>query len=446
MNALLLMIGLLIGPPTTVIRHVTVIPMDSERVLPDQTLVLRDGLIVAMGPAGSLAEPAEAIVIDGTGKYLMPGIAEMHAHVPPSTQNPDYMSEVLFLYKANGITTVRGMLGHPLHLQLREQAAKGEIVSPRIFTSGPSINGQSAPSPEAVEAMVRAQKTAGYDLLKLHPGITRATFDRMVQVADEVGIDYAGHVSDFVGLPRALEVRQKSVDHLDGYMPLLVPAEKNPASLPILFFGWNLVPHADERLIPEAVRRTREAGVWNVPTQSLIEHLLGPDPIDELASRPEMAYVPPQMLQGWKAAKQGYLDNPNFSVELGIEFIRLRRALIAEMNRQGAGLLLGSDAPQIFNVPGFAIHHEMRMMVESGMTPYEVLRAGTVNVAVYFDELETAGTVATGKRADLVLLDANPLADITAMKGVQAVWMGGFPLMKEEIDSRLEQIRAKYTN
>lgn len=446
MNILLLLVGLLIGPPTTVIRHVTVIPMDSERTVPDQTVVLRDGRILSIGDAGTVAEPDDAAVIDGTGKYLLPGIAEMHAHVPPSTRNPEYMSEVLFLYKANGITTVRGMLGHPLHLQLRGQAARGEIVSPRIFTSGPSINGQSAPTPEVAEAMVRAQKAAGYDLLKLHPGITRATFDRMVEVADEVGIDYAGHVSDFVGLPRALEVRQKSVDHLDGYMPLLVPADRNPASLPILFFGWNLVPHADERLIPDAVRRTKEAGVWNVPTQSLIEHLLGPDSIDELASRPEMAYVPPDMLQSWMNAKQGYLDNPNFSMELGVEFIRLRRALIAEMNRQDAGLLLGSDAPQIFNVPGFAIHHEMRMMVESGMTPYEVLRAGTVNVAMYFDELDSAGTVEAGKRADLVLLDANPLADIAAMRGVQAVWMGGYPLMKAEIDARLEQIRGKYRN
>ncbi len=157
-----------------------------------------------------------------------------------------------------------------------------------------------------------------------------------------------------------------------------------------------------------------------------------------------MAYVPKPMLQSWRNAKQGYLNNPNFSVELGVEFIRIRREIIRELNKQDAGLLLGSDAPQIFNVPGFAIHHEMRMMVESGLTPYEVLRAGTVNVAAYFDELETAGTVAAGKRADLVLLDADPLLDIAHMKGVDAVWMGGYPLYKTNITTRLEQIRLKY--
>lgn len=439
----LLLILLLISPPETVIRNVTVIPMDSERRVERQFVHIKDGMIVSMGDDGSLDIPSGTTVIDGTGKFLIPGIAEMHAHVPPSSQNSEYMAEVLFLYKANGITTVRGMLGHPLHLYLRTKAERGEIVSPRIFTSGPSINGQSAPTPDVVDRMVREQKEAGYDLLKLHPGISRATFDQMVATADEVGIDYAGHVSDFVGLPRALEVRQKSVDHLDGYMPLLIPDSDAPKPMPI-FFGWNLIPHIDESLIPEAVRRTKEAGVWNVPTQSLIEHLLGPDPIDSLASRPEMAYIPKPMLQSWRNAKQGFQSNPNFTPELGTEFIRIRREIIRELNHQGAGLLLGSDAPQIFNVPGFAIHHEMRMMVESGLTPYEVLRAGTVNVAAYFDESETAGTVAIGKRADLVLLDADPLLHIEHMKAVDAVWMGGYPLFKADISERLEQIRTKY--
>jgi hypothetical protein len=439
----LLLVILLSSPPESVIRNVTVIPMDSERRVERQFVHIKDGIIISMGDDASLKLPSGATVIDGTGKFLIPGIAEMHAHVPPNTQNSEYMSEVLFMYKANGITTVRGMLGHPLHLDLRTKAERGEIVSPRIFTSGPSINGNSAPTPEIVDRMVREQKEAGYDLLKLHPGITRVTFDQMVATADEVGIDYAGHVSDFVGLPRALEVRQKSVDHLDGYMPLLIPDSVSVSILPI-FFGWNLIPKIDELLIPEAVRRTKEAGVWNVPTQSLIEHLLGPDPIDSLASRPEMAYVPKPMLQSWRNAKQGYLNNPNFSTELGVEFIRIRREIIRELNKQGAGLLLGSDAPQIFNVPGFAIHHEMRMMVESGLTPYEVLRAGTVNVAAYFEESETAGTVAVGKRADLVLLDEDPLLDIAHMKGVDAVWMGGYPLFKADITTRLERIRVKY--
>jgi imidazolonepropionase-like amidohydrolase len=437
---------LLVGPPETLIRNVTVIPMDTERRIDAQFVHLRDGVIVGIGDDAQAPTLSGAISIEGTGKFLIPGISEMHAHVPPTTQNPDYMAEVLFLYKANGITTVRGMLGHPLHLELREKAARGEIVSPRIFTSGPSINGQSAPTPERVDHMVREQKAAGYDLLKLHPGLSRATFDQMVLTANEVGIPYAGHVSDAVGLPRALEAKQISVDHLDGYIPLLIPESVQVSSLPILFFGWNLIPHVDESLIPESVRRTKESGIWNVPTQSLIEHLLGPDPIDSLASRPEMAYVPKSMLQSWRNAKQGYLDNPNFSVEIGQEFVRIRRALISEMNRQGAGLLLGSDAPQIFNVPGFAIHHEMRMMVESGLTPYEVLRAGTVNVATYFNETNSAGSIEIGKRADLVLLDADPLLDIAHMTRVHAVWAGGFPLYRSEIDRSLAEIRAKYAD
>ncbi len=155
------------------------------------------------------------------GKYLIPGLAEMHAHVPP-IDDMEPMKDVLFLFAANGITTIRGMLGHPKHLELRSKIQSGEVLGPRLFTTGPSINGMSVTSPESGAAMVRKQKEAGYDFLKLHPGLTRDKFDAIASTANEVQIPFVGHVSFGVGVWRAIDAGYSSIDHLDGFIEGLV--------------------------------------------------------------------------------------------------------------------------------------------------------------------------------------------------------------------------------
>src|SRR5690349_13717200 len=156
-----------------VIKSVNVVPMDTERVLENQTVIVKNGKITALGLKVKYSK--DALVIDGKGKYLIPGLAEMHAHVPP-IDNIEPMKEVLKLFAYNGITTIRGMLGHPKHLELRSKINGGEIFGPHLYTTGPSFNGISVTSPEAGAEMVRKQKEAGYDYLKLHPGLTRAKF------------------------------------------------------------------------------------------------------------------------------------------------------------------------------------------------------------------------------------------------------------------------------
>src|SRR5688572_14120969 len=198
-----------------VIVSVNVVPMDTERVLENQTVIIKDGRISALGP--KLKYGKKALVIDGKGKYLIPGLAEMHAHVPP-IDNMDPMKDVLFLFAANGITTIRGMLGHPKHLELRSKIQSGEILGPRFFTTGPSFNGMSVTSPEAGAAMVRKQKEAGYDFLKLHPGLTRDKFDAIAATANELKIPFVGHVSFGVGVWRAIDAGYSSIDHLDGFV------------------------------------------------------------------------------------------------------------------------------------------------------------------------------------------------------------------------------------
>jgi imidazolonepropionase-like amidohydrolase len=423
--------------------NVTVVPMDRNRLIPNQTVIVRGGRIVAMGPARRTPVPRGATIIQGRGRYLMPGLAEMHAHVPPNN-NPQEIEDVLFLYAANGVTFARSMLGAPHHLELRAKAARGEILSPRIYTSGPSLNGNSVKSPEDGRRMVAEQKKAGYDFLKIHPGLDRPRYDAIAETARRLGLPMGGHVPDAVGLARALEVRQATVDHLDGYMSLLV-RDGTPANAAPGFFGLDLTDVADERKIAQVVASTRAAGTWNVPTQSLIEHVLLPEPnAAELIRRPEMLYVAPRLRDQWVKAKGDLQGQPGYTPERARRYVDFRRKLIKALHQGGAGLLLGSDAPQWFNVPGFALHHELRMLVTAGLTPFDALSTGTRNVAKFLGEEGAFGTVAAGKRADLILVDANPLADVGNVQRRAGVMLNGRWLPQSEIQAGLAAIARRH--
>jgi len=163
--------------------NVSVLPMDRERILTGQTVIVRDGRIAEIGPAASVRVPADAQRIDGSGKFLMPGLAEMHAHVLGPQQPQELNRDIMFLYVANGVTTIRAMLGAPNQLVLREQLKKGEVLGPTMFVAAPSLNGNSAPNPDTAMKLVRAHKAAGYDLVKLHPGLSRATYDSAVSLS-----------------------------------------------------------------------------------------------------------------------------------------------------------------------------------------------------------------------------------------------------------------------
>lgn len=256
---------LLYIPPATVpdsvvaFVDVSVIPMDRERVIPRQTVLVRGDRIEAIGPTEQVSIPAGGRRVNGRGKFLIPGLAEMHAHIPGGQAPDSVVERTLFLYVAGGLTTVRGMLGHPRHLELRDRAARNELISPTISTSGPSFNGNSVPNPETAARMVTEQKAAGYDFLKIHPGVKREAFDTLAATAQRVGIRFAGHVPLEVGLARALETRYASIDHLDGYIEAMLSGGAPVAALESEFFGANLGEHLDESKLPALVQATREA-------------------------------------------------------------------------------------------------------------------------------------------------------------------------------------------
>ncbi|MDJ0700395.1 MAG: amidohydrolase family protein [Woeseiaceae bacterium] len=419
------------------IINVNVLPMDKERVLVEQTVIVEGGRIVSLGPVDSLPLPEDAEIIDGTDRYLMPGLAEMHAHLPPAAS--PQLDRHFSLFVANGVTTVRGMLGHPSHLGLRRQLLAGDVFGPRLITAGPSFNGQSVSGTADVVARVRQQADAGYDFLKIHPGLKRAEFEALAETANEIGIPFAGHVTVAVGVEEVMRAGMATIDHLDGYMAAMLPPNFDASGGYGGWFGTLLAGHVDTARIEPLAAATAAAGTWNVPTNVLIEQLIDDTPVAELRNRADMRYMPRSTVAQWVQAKEAVTSERDFSPEIAARAIEIRRRLIIALHDAGAGLLLGSDAPQIFNVPGFSLHYELENMVDAGLSPFDALRMGTANVAEFL-ELPT-GLVARGREADLVLLDANPLEDISNTRRIHGVMLRGEWYSGYELQDRIERYR-----
>lgn len=415
-------------PPATAFVDVTVLPMDAERTLPRQTVIVRDGRIAAMGPTASLPVPSDALRVDGAGKFLLPGLAEMHGHNPAAGSPPELFENVLFLFVANGVTTVRSMLGSPGQLEWRDKASRGEIVAPNLYLAGPSFSGQAVPSPQAAIERVRAQKAEGWDLLKIHPGLKPEVYAALARTAKEVGIEFSGHIPADVGLVACIEQGQRTVDHLDGYIEYLkaLDAPLDPAKL------------------AEVVTFSRNKGVWVVPTMALWEVIIGAAKQDEIAAFPELRYLPRAMVDGWKANYTRRVSAPNFNAARARQTAENRKVLFRALADGGVKIIFGTDAPQVFSVPGFSIHRELQAMKEIGMSNFAILQSATKNVGDYYAAVDRFGTIAVGQRADLLLLTANPLSDLAHVQKRAGVMVRGRWMPEQEIQERLKRIEASY--
>ena len=428
---------------------VTVLPMAGPGgpvVLENQTVVVAGRQIASINPAGEVEVGDDVEVIEAEGQYLMPGLAEMHGHLPSPRMLPADAKNLLFLYVANGVTTVRGMQGDRSQFTTRDQIARSETIGPRLFLGSTSMHGARVTTPEQAEQLVREYKQAGYDLLKVHEDLTLDVFDAMAATASEVGIPFGGHVPDRVGLLHALEAGQVSIDHLDNYIQALVPEETRPADLPGLLDIGALMEVVDEGRIPQLVEATRAARAWVVPTMVLWETAFYGDrsAAEMRTRRPEARYMPPETVEEWERAVDQRLAAAD--PETNRRVSALRRTILKALHDGGVPILLGTDSPQIFSVPGFAMHHEMRLWVEIGMTPYQVLETGTRRVAEYFDATNDFGSVAVGHRADLLLLTANPIEDIANVASRAGVMVNGRWIPERQIQDRLASIAIFYGN
>src|SRR5690606_3705506 len=236
--------------------------------------------------------------------------------------------------------------------------------------------------------------------------------------AKRVGIPFVGHVSFGVGIWRAIESGYSSIDHLDGFIEGLVPGIERRMEQEAGLFGMFVAHEADTTQIPKLMKALKAKNIWVVPTQALAERWFSPDfKAEDFRNDPHARYMNSEVVDQWINSKKNLVSNPQYNRERIRSFISLRRKLIKDCQDYEVGLLLGCDAPQVFNVPGFSTHQELVYLVRAGLTPFEALRTGTVNVATYLN-IPNAGVIRAGAVADLILVGGNPLENIEETQNV----------------------------
>lgn len=423
------------------IRNVTVVPMDREVLLRGHTVVTRGGLIEAVGPDAAIEIPEGAEVIDGSGRFLIPGLADMHIHVVGGVgEAGDGAWQQMSLLVANGVTTARSLAGAPTGPTLRDGIEAGRLIGPHLYLAGPSLNYQSVTTPAAARAAVREQVADGFDVIKTH-GVTGDVYAAMAEEAARLGIPLSGHVTPDYGLHRALQAEQQ-IEHLDGYLLATIPEDASVTRPPGQIYLGPELDFMRTSAMPDLAARTVDAGVWNSPTLALFEIVADPQPVDAYLDWPEMRYVPENARRSW-ASQLAQVAESNPAGDRAERFLELRRAMTRALRDAGAGLMAGSDSPQFFLAPGFALHHELRALQNAGLTPYEALASATVNPARYLGPSANFGTIQVGRQADLLLLDANPLENVGNASRISGIVIDGSWLSPAEIDSlKAEVARA----
>jgi imidazolonepropionase-like amidohydrolase len=411
------------------ITDVTVLSMDGGKVFKNATVRVNGDRITAI-IEGKVSGSFKGTLIDGTGKFLIPGLAEMHGHLPSERANKVSQAETLFLYISQGVTTVRGMLGADIQFKYRDEINRGKLAGPNLYLAAPSLNGSSVSS--VAEGIQKIEKYAGenWDLQKIHPGLSLDEFNAIAKRANELKFPFGGHVPADVGILRALEVGQASIDHMDGYMIWLKG-------------DTHKLTKAE---LDKAVQVTKDSGTWIVPTQELWDLFYRDKNLDDLLKRSELKYMPESVVNSWfDRTKQSLEQNKNM---LGEERSNLhadnRQTLLKAMADGGVNIALGSDAPQMFSVPGFSILREIEIMRDAGLTADQILDIGTRAPGVYFADKDKFGMVKKGYRADFILLNKDPREDIMNIADQAGVMVQGRWYSADHIAEELAKIEERH--
>ena len=434
------------------ITHATVVPMDTERLLPDHTVVIEDGRIRTLAPSGSVdvTRTPGVQVVDGTGKYLLPGLADMHAHYG----DPG----VAALYLANGVTLVRNMWGAPFHLALRRQVQEGRLPGPHIITTTPIIDGPDQhgrtlfagatllDDPAQAAPLVRRYAARGYEQVKVLGQVTPDALRALGGAAREVGQRLTGHCPNAMVYEAAIDAGMACFEHLAGIWQghlragAGLPDARIPAGLNRLETARVTNRHADFEAIRRLAQRMAAEQIWNCPT--LVAQQQSSQRQEAALRDPHLKYVPPISLKVWNPVGNWRFRNQPFSWE---EFVAARQAanrhllqVIGILHQEGAPLLLGTDTPNPYVVEGFSLHQELANFVAAGLTPFEAIQCGTAKAARFVHQEREWGTIAPGRRADMLLVRANPLADVAALRSPEAVFVNGFQFNRADLDGLLE--------
>ncbi|HUP02073.1 MAG TPA: amidohydrolase family protein [Gemmatimonadota bacterium] len=427
---------------------VQVIPMIGQRVLPDRTVLVQDGRIVEVGTADSVMVPSGAEIIRGEGLYLVPGLIDFHVHVRSESE--------LLSYLAHGVTTVVNMRGSPEHLELARAVADGTTLGPWIYTAGPLIDGvppiwsgsatRIVTSPAEARAAVAEQARAGYDLVKVYNNLDPGSLAAAVEEARRRDLAVVGHVprnpDRAAALQRALDAGVAMIAHGEEFFFTFLGGASDAA-----LSGRPHPSGPEPERIRAAARLASEAGVAVTPNLSFIAmtaRML--EDLGAVLTHPEAAYLDPEVREMWERQNPTRRDDlERFTRRETIKYAAVR-ALTKALHEEDVLLLLGTDASAPGLYPGESALLELEELVAAGLTPYEALATGTRNAGRFLTEhvsdARPVGTIEPGSVANLVLLEENPLEDITAMRERVGVAVRGrwFPL------ERLEELRNRERN
>ncbi len=440
-----------------VLTHVTVIDVTRGRAKSAMTVMLEGEHIVALGRGSKIKVPLGAQVIDATGKYLIPGLWDVHVH--------EWNKEVFFpLFIANGITGVRDMFSPlPPIKQWRAEIAAGTTIGPRIFAAGILIDGPYpfckpctivvSNADEGRKAVLQV-KEMGADFIKVYSMVPRDAYFAIAEEAKRQNMVFAGHVPEFVSAAEAADAGQKSIEHLMGVLVACSAKEaelrkENEARLraegirrdTAMLEQAAALDSFDEKKASALFARFVKNGTWMCPTLSVLRAVAFSSDAD-FRSDPRIKYIPDFLKQQFWEDAYGWKEHtPEFNAQAKRVFQK-QLEVVGMMNRAGVRFIAGTDTPNPYVFPGFSLHDELALLVQAGLTPAEALRTATINPAKYFDMEKSLGSVEKGKMADLVLLDTNPLTDINNTRKIAAVISGGRYLPKETLQKMLAEVEA----
>ena len=443
------------------IKNVTVIDMTGASPKAEMTVIIEGNLIVAIGKSAKIKLPENTQAVDGNGKFLIPAFWDMHVHV----LNADRM---LPLFVANGVLGVRDLGVHNIDniLLWRAEAAAGKIVSPRIVTAGKVLDGipQADTSfsigiktAEEGRTAVRDLKSKGVDCIKVYDKLSREAYFAIADEAKKTGLSFVGHVPTLITTTEASDAGQKSIEHLGK---ILEDSSSSPEEVrakqvePINegdYFAFTarightydaIVSTYSEKKAKEIFARFRKNRTWQVPTLSVKN---GRTFIDELDAKGDARaiYVEESQRNYWKP-QVGFFSRYRTSSYITAQkaYFQKELDLVRDMQHAGIRIMAGTDTPNAYVIAGFSLHDELALLVKAGLTAMQAMLTATRNPAEYLGELEQQGTVEHGKLANLVLLDANPLVDISNTTRINAVIQNGKYLSRQELDKILAGVEA----
>lgn len=448
---------------TLIFTHATIIDTAGGPNRTDMTIFITGDRITAIEKTGKVRAPQGAQVIDAKGKFLIPGLWDMHAHY--------FDSAYLSLFIANGVTGVRIMWGDPSDFKQREEIAKGSLIGPRMVIGSPLIDGPKPLWPGSiavsneVEArqVVRQMKEIGYDFIKVYSLLPREAYFAIADESRKLRIPFAGHLPSSIRAAEASTAGQRSIEHLSSEpLGILLACSSKEEELyktrEKAFEGVSQQPRTPSQLAAYRSYANRvlesyddekasalfaqfvQNGTWQCPTLTVLRSYRYLDD-KNFINDARLKYMPKAKRESWELKNDPWvspLTEEDWVIEKKV--YQKERALVGAMHRAGVRLLAGTDTANPYCFPGFSLHDELGLLVEAGLTPMEALQAATYNAAEFLGQLDSLGAVETGKTADLVLLEANPLEDISNTKKIEAVVVGGKYYSRPYLDEMLAKI------